>query len=137
MPAFSSSAGALTSFRKAAELLEQDWRQLRDEKDRGTFLYDKIGIYYAAILELLEQHFYAEAFELMERSRSRAMADMIASHQLSLARTNEQQLYAESVRLRAAIAAKQAELFHLVYSGSNSEALGAHDPGRDAEVLLV
>jgi hypothetical protein len=31
------------------------------------------------------------------------------------------------VRLRAAIAAKQAELFHLVYSGANSEALGRID----------
>ena len=117
-------ADALTSFRKAVELLEHDWRQLGDEKDRGTFLYDKIDIYYGAILELLEQHFYAEAFELMERSRSRAMVDMIATHQLSLSQGNEQQLYAESVSLRAAIAAKQAELFHLVYSGASPEALG-------------
>jgi CHAT domain-containing protein len=120
-------AGALTSFRKAADLLEHDWRQLRDEKDRGTFLYDKMDIYYGAILELLEQHLYAEAFELMERSRSRAMVDMITTHQLRLSGANEQQLYAESVSLRAAIAAKQAELFHLVYSGASSEALGRID----------
>ena len=120
-------AGALTAFKKAVELLEQDRRKLQDEKERGTFLNDKIGIYYGAILEMLQQHLYPEAFELMERSRSRTMVDIIATHQLSLQDANERQLYAESARLRSAIAAKQTDLFRLVHSDANSEALGRID----------
>jgi CHAT domain-containing protein len=120
-------ADALASFRKAVELLEQDRRKLQDEKARGTFLADKMDIYYSAILELLQQRLYTEAFELMERSRSRAMADMIATHQLSLSGAGEQQLYAESAHLVAAIAAKQAELFHLINTGTKPEVLAPAD----------
>jgi len=120
-------AGALASFRKAVEVLEQDRRKLQDEKARGTFLADKMDIYYAAILELLQQHLYTEAFELMERSRSRAMADMMATHELHLSGAGEQQLYAESARLGAAIAAKQAELFRLINTGAKPEVLAPVD----------
>jgi CHAT domain-containing protein len=120
-------AGALTSFRKAVELLEEDRRKLQDEKARGTFLADKMDIYYAAILELLQQRLYAEAFELMERSRSRAMADMMATHQLSLSGAGEQQLYAEAARSDAAIAAKQAELFHFINTDAKPEVLAPID----------
>jgi CHAT domain-containing protein len=120
-------AGALASFRKAVEVLEQDRRKLQDEKTRGTFLGDKMDIYYSAILELLQQHLPGEAFELMERSRSRAMADVIATHQLSLSGAAEQELYAESVRLGAAIAEKQAELFHLINTGAKPEVLAPLD----------
>jgi CHAT domain-containing protein len=116
-------AGALTSFKEAVELLEQDRRKLQDEKARATFLDDKIDIYYAPIRELLDQRLYAEAFELMERSRSRAMADMMETHKLTLSGASDQQLYAESVRLRTAIAAKQAELFRLIDSGAKPDAL--------------
>lgn len=116
-------AGALASFMKAVELLEQDRRTLQDDKARGTFLESKMGIYYSAILELLDMRRYAEAFELMERSRARAMADMLAARELSLSGAGEQQLYAESVRLRTAIAAKQADLFRLINAAAKPDAL--------------
>lgn len=120
-------AGALVSFLKAVALLEQDRRNLQDDKARGTFLEDKMGIYYSAILELLQQRRYAEAFELMERSRGRALADMLASRQLSLSAAGDQQLYAELVRLRTAIAAKQTEFFRLINNGAISDALAPID----------
>ena len=70
---------ALASFLDAVERLERDRGKLRDERDRGTFVEDKISFYYAAILQLLEHRRYAEAFDLLERSRGRAMADLLAS----------------------------------------------------------
>jgi CHAT domain-containing protein len=104
---------ALAQYLKAVELLERDRRALRDERSRGTFLDDRIGVYYAPVQQLLERRRYAEAFELLERSRSRAMADMLASRKVAVARPEEQKLYAEAVALRARLAASQSELFEL------------------------
>lgn len=104
---------ALGFYLKAVDVLERDRRALRDERSRGSFLEDRIGFYYAPVLQLLERRRYAEAFELLERSRSRAMADLLASRSLGLARPEEQKLYAESVALRTRIGASQGELFEL------------------------
>ena len=126
-------AGALVSFLKAVALLEQDRRTVQDDKARGTFLESKMGIYYSAIGELLDMRRYAEAFELMESSRARAMAEMLATRQLNLAGANEQQLYAESVRLRTAIAAKQTDLFRLINAAAKPDVLAPID--RDIAAL--
>lgn len=104
---------ALQHFLEAVDTLERDRRALRDERSRGTFLEDRIGFYYAPVLQLLERRRYAEAFELLERSRSRAMADMLASRKVALARPEEQKLYADAVSLRTRVAAAQSELFEL------------------------
>ena len=118
-------AGALSSFMKGIAMLEQDRGRLQD--DKGTFVESKIRIYYEAILELLAKRRYDEAFELMERSRGRAMADMLASRPLSLSGTGEQQLYTELVGLRTAIAAKQADLFRLINAAAKPDALAPVD----------
>jgi CHAT domain-containing protein/tetratricopeptide (TPR) repeat protein len=104
---------ALTHYLKAVDTLERDRRALHDERSRGAFLEDRIGFYYAPVQQLLERRRYAEAFELIERSRSRAMADLLASRKLSLARPEEEKLFAETVTLRTRIAASQTELFRL------------------------
>jgi CHAT domain-containing protein len=104
---------ALASFLEAVDTLDADRRALRDERSRGTFLEDRIGFYYAAIQQLLERRRYAEAFQILERSRSRALADLLASRTPTLANTDEQQLYAESAVLRTKIADAQGRLFEL------------------------
>jgi CHAT domain-containing protein len=104
---------ALASFRKAIDVLERDRRALRDERSRGTFSEDRIGFYYAAIQQLLERRRDADAFELLERSRSRALADLLASRTLGLGRPEEQRLYAGLALLRTQIADAQSRLFEL------------------------
>jgi CHAT domain-containing protein/tetratricopeptide (TPR) repeat protein len=105
---------ALAFFLKAVDTLERDRRALRDERSRGTFLEDRIGFYYAPIQHFLDRRRYAEAFELLERSRSRALADLLASRTLGLERAEEQKLYAELTLLRTQIADAQSKLFELV-----------------------
>src|SRR5262249_57386394 len=56
---------------------------------------------------------HAEAFELLERSRSRALADLLANRKLGFDRPVEQKLYAESAVLRTQIADVQGKLFEL------------------------
>src|SRR5262245_8917648 len=112
---FHASAGeadqALADYLKAADALEADRRNLRDDQSREGFFNDKIAFYYPAILQLLQRKRFGEAFELMERSRSRAMADLIFSKKLALARPEEQALFGEAQRRRAEIAALQKKLF--------------------------
>ena len=102
---------ALTAYLKAAEMLEADRRSLQDEQSRGAFFNDKIAFYYPAISQLLQRKRFAEAFEMMERSRSRAMTDLIFNKKLALARPEEQGLFGDAQRLRAEIALLQKKLF--------------------------
>lgn len=118
---------ALAAYLKAVDALEKDRRTLRDDKSRGTFLEDRIGFYYSPILQLLDRHRYDEAFQLFERSRSRALADLLASRTLGIRRPAEQKLYAESAMVRTQIADAQSRLFELA-----SQANAASSPSRMA-----
>ncbi|MGA1864312.1 MAG: CHAT domain-containing tetratricopeptide repeat protein [bacterium] len=104
---------ALKLYLMAVRLLEEDRGSLFDEKNRGLFLEDKIEFYYAPILHYLERRNFGEAFDLMERSRSRAMTDLLSSKRLEFSKPEDQSLYAESLRLKAKIASLQSELFGL------------------------
>jgi CHAT domain-containing protein len=104
---------ALAKFLQAVQLVEQDRRRLRDEKARSAFMEDKLGDYYSAAWILLQQKRYAEAFALYEQSRSRAMADMLASAPVRLGNPQERELFSEVQSQRAAIAALQEKLFNL------------------------
>jgi len=107
------SEAAIAFFTKAVDLVERDRRNLRDEQSRGTFLEDKIQVYYAPALLLLDLHRQAEAFELMERSRSRAMADLLAASPLTLRTPQERDLFSHLMKLKADIALQQKRLFEL------------------------
>jgi CHAT domain-containing protein len=104
---------ALAKYLQAVQLVEQDRRKLRDEQARSAFMEDKLDYYYSPAMLLLQQKLYAEAFALFEQSRSRAMADMLASAPLNLGNPRERQLFSEFQSQRAAIAALQEKLFNL------------------------
>ena len=102
---------ALAHFQQAVAALERDRRSLRDERSRGSFMENRITVYYAAVLQLLQQQRHAEAFEMLERSRSRALADLLASRRPELQGGEEQALMAQAATLRARIADAQGRLF--------------------------
>ncbi len=107
------AGGAVQHYYKAIELVERDRRRLSDEKSRGSFLEDKISFYHVTIRQLLQQRRYAEAFTVMERSKSRAMADLLAARELTLSDPRDRALYAELVQMRTRIASQQTQLFAL------------------------
>jgi CHAT domain-containing protein len=104
---------ALTFFLKAADALEKDRRTLTDEQSRSSFLGDKIDIYNHAILQLLEQRRYSEAYDILERSRSRTLADLLASREPGLVKPEEKKLFGEMMDLRTRIGGAQAKLLEL------------------------
>lgn len=107
------SHAAVAAFLQADDLLEQDRRKLGNEQARVAFMEDKLPCYYRPALILLDHKQYSEAFAIFERSRSRAMADLLASRPLSLATKQEQTLFSELQALNTNIAAQQEELFNL------------------------
>jgi CHAT domain-containing protein/tetratricopeptide (TPR) repeat protein len=125
--------GALPAFLKAVDLVEKDRGKLSDERTRGKFLEDKISFYHAPALVYLEKKRPDEAFSLLERSKSRAMADLLASRALTLAGAEERGLYAATVELKAKIAKQQDEQFKLIASAGKKDKLTA----KGAEIQML
>jgi CHAT domain-containing protein len=125
---------ALASYRSALELFESDRGKLQDDTDRGGYFANKLTFYYRPIGVLLEKRNYAEAFDLFERSKARAMADLLASRALSFPTEQERRLYARLTEQRARVSGLQSNLFALL--GQNrpeSEIAREHADIADAE----
>lgn len=105
---------ALKRFLMAVDAIEMDRRTLRDERSRGTFMEERISFYYAAVQQYLERRQYGPAFQLLERSRSRALADLFASRTGGLGASSEQKLFADLTVLRTQIANAQSQVFEMV-----------------------
>jgi len=114
---------ALVSFLQAVGALERDRRSLHDVQSRGSFIEGYMDYFYTPSLLLLERRRYAEAFELIERSRSRALVDLLAGRKISLRQEHAQQLYGEVMEMRSEIANLQNKLFEEVNtSGAQQDA---------------
>jgi len=112
---------ALKAYLQADDLLEKDRRNLSDEQARGAFMEDKLSCYYRPALMLLQAKRYPEAFAIFERSRSRAMADLLASRPLTLGSEQERGLYSQLQSLKTNIAAQQEKLFNLTGSQNRDQ----------------
>ena len=112
---------ALAAYLEADDLLERDRRRLSEEQARGAFMEDKLSCYYRPALILLSREQYPAAFAIFERSRSRAMADLLASRPLSLATDQERTLFSQQQLLKTTIAAQQEKLFNLTGSAQRDQ----------------
>ena len=115
---------ALAAFQQSDDLLEKDRRKLGNERARVAFMEDKLPCYFRPALILLDRKQYPEAFAIFERSRSRAMADLLASRPLGLATQQEQTLFSELQALNSNIAAQQEKLFNLTGSQDRDKSTG-------------
>jgi CHAT domain-containing protein/tetratricopeptide (TPR) repeat protein len=74
---------ALDSFRRGVELIEQMRSGVAADAFKATFLRDKIGVYEDAIAACLDEgtpELIDEAFRLVESSKSRSLADLLARY---------------------------------------------------------
>lgn len=77
------SAPALQSFRSAIETIEKMRGGIAADEFKSTFLHDKIHAYEDAIAACLDDgsdELMEEAFQLVESSKSRALADLMARY---------------------------------------------------------
>jgi CHAT domain-containing protein/tetratricopeptide (TPR) repeat protein len=115
------SSAALAKYLEAVQLLAQDRRSLRDEQARSAFMEDKMSFYYSPAQILLQQKRAGEAFDLFEQSRSRALADLLASRPPTLGSPQDRALFSELQSQSAKIAALQKKLFDLTGSPDRDE----------------
>ncbi len=106
---------ALKDYLQAVTLLDTDRRKLGTGRGTGQYLNDRIAIYYRPAMQCLDRKEYAKAFDLLERSRARAMAELMNSREVTLNNPEDQALFARSVEVEAKLAAAQNKLFN--YSG--------------------
>jgi CHAT domain-containing protein len=114
---------ALSDYLRAVDLLENDRRKVGDREGASAFLNDRIEIYYAPALQELDRKRYSQAFSLFERSRARALADLLTTRALSFRTPELQGLFSQSMTLRAQARSAQNKLF---------DALGAKTQDHDA-----
>jgi CHAT domain-containing protein len=77
------NAHALTSFRTAVEIIEKMRGGISADEFKATFLHDKIAVYEDAIAACLDdggEELIEEAFSLVESSKSRSLADLLARY---------------------------------------------------------
>jgi CHAT domain-containing protein len=74
---------AIEFYRKAVDVIEQQRASINTESSKIGFVGDKQKVYEHLVDALYAKQRMAEAFEYIERSKSRALVDMLASKQVS------------------------------------------------------
>ena len=70
---------AIDLFKKSVNVIETQRSTINTETAKIGFAGDRQGVYYNLVAALIEAHRYGEAFEYSERSKARALVDMLAS----------------------------------------------------------
>lgn len=73
--------GATGYYRQAVEVIEQQRSTINTETSKIGFVGDKQSVYRQLVAALFADQQYAAAFEYVERSKSRALVDMLAAKQ--------------------------------------------------------
>ena len=118
---------ALDWFWKATQALERDRRTLSDDGSRSAFMAGRNNIYLATALQFLHHRRYAEAFDVIERSRSRVLTDLLASRPPQTQDNRGQALYSEVSALREQVGKDQARLFTIGGGGVDTNGSPAAD----------
>jgi CHAT domain-containing protein len=70
--------GAIAFWKRAIDLIEQQRSTIDTEAIKIGFVGDKQAVYRALVAALFAQNRYAEAFDFVERSKARALVDLLA-----------------------------------------------------------
>ncbi|HXF66383.1 MAG TPA: CHAT domain-containing protein [Burkholderiales bacterium] len=87
------AAGALEYWRRAIEVIEEQRSTINTEANKIGFVGDKQAVYRALIAALFAQDRHLEAFDYVERSKSRALVDLLAGKKdFAVAAPNEAEI---------------------------------------------
>ncbi len=86
---------AIGYYRRAVEVIEQQRATLNTEAGKIGFVGDKQAVYRKLIAALVRTQRHAEAFDYLERSKSRALVDMLASKKDFMVREGDPERFGE------------------------------------------
>ncbi len=101
---------AIPQYKSAIELIERERSSLGSEGKRIEFLMDKEIVYKRLVPLLIESGQLEEAWQYMERARSRAFVDLLAGSRLHLGSASDTNRYQAAIQ-------RQAEMEMLVQEG--------------------
>jgi CHAT domain-containing protein len=101
---------ALQHYLEAVNLIEGDRRKQGDVEGTSAYLSQYIDAYYSAALQRLDRKQFAEAFDLLERSRARALSSMMETRKIYFRSPQLQDLFSQSVALDARVGEAQSDL---------------------------
>jgi CHAT domain-containing protein len=119
--AMGQSDAALEAYLTAVKHLEGDRATLENDSARGTLLENRIEIYHRAIAHLLQRRQDSKAFDLLERSRARALTDLLTSKGLELSSHTERNLFGQAQQIKASISNLQKDLFRSLSESKDSD----------------
>jgi len=111
---------AMSEYRAAVDIVEKMRGELKVEAFKQGFLDDKMDLYIDVIRYLDRRNMVAEAFNFVERARSRNFIDLLANKSIVLARAQDEMLDKER-RIRLEIREIQDRLNLLYRSGESSK----------------
>ena len=92
-----NNTDAIEFYKSAVELIEQHRSTINVETSKIGFVGDKQAVYQGLIKSLYDGGQYEEAFEYVERSKSRALVDMLASKQNFAVKIEGQEAHLRSI----------------------------------------
>ncbi|WP_342618518.1 CHAT domain-containing protein [Rhodoferax sp. GW822-FHT02A01] len=101
---------AIEAYRKALTIIESQRASINTEANKIGFIGDKQDVYAKLVALLFSQGRYPEALEVVERSKSRALVDMLASKQRFGAPAGERQQDANIAQALAEVNQKDVQL---------------------------
>jgi len=72
-------SGAINFYRRAIEIIEEQRSSINTEASKIGFVGDKQAVYHHLVKALYEDKQYEKAFEYVERAKSRALVDVLAT----------------------------------------------------------
>lgn len=82
---------AVAFYRQAVDIIEQQRTTINTETSKIGFVGDKQSVYHRLVSALFMDSQYSTAFEYVERSKSRALVDMLAAKQDFAAKSGDEQ----------------------------------------------
>lgn len=115
------SRNAIDLYDRAVEVIEQQRSTINTESSKIGFVGDKQALYFQLIQVLLQQKQYEKAFEYVERAKSRALVDLLASKKDFAVRGSDQDA------VRAALAADDAAEAEAVIQNADLDKSGTRN----------
>lgn len=106
----SQASDALSWFSKAVEVVEGMRATLKIDELRNSFQTNKLDLYRDVITLLIEMNRSDEAFNYLERSRSRSFIDLLGNQKLSFKNEEDQETWDRINQLGSTLESMQSEL---------------------------
>ena len=115
--------GALENYEKAAQVIEGMRSKIKVEEYKAGFIDDKMDLYQEVVSLLLKMGRPREAFDFVERAKSRNFVDLLGNHPIDFKGRASRELLAQGLRIQDEMSQVQSRISVLIQKGEDLTAL--------------